>query len=72
MKPLGDTFINPVKMVIAPIIFLTIVLGVSRRPRGHHMSTMRLISAAGLALAAVGAGALAGSARAQRQPETFA
>ena len=28
-KPIGDTFINLVKMVIAPIIFLTIVLGVS-------------------------------------------
>ena len=25
MKPVGDTFINLVKMVIAPIIFLTIV-----------------------------------------------
>lgn len=29
MKPLGDTFINLVKMVIAPIIFLTIVSGIS-------------------------------------------
>ena len=29
MKPLGDIFINLVKMVIAPIIFLTIVLGVA-------------------------------------------
>ena len=29
MKPVGDTFINLVKMVIAPIIFLTIVLGVA-------------------------------------------
>ena len=29
MKPLGDTFINLVKMVIAPIIFLTIVSGVA-------------------------------------------
>ena len=29
MKPLGDTFINLVKMVIGPIIFLTIVLGVA-------------------------------------------
>ncbi len=28
MKPLGDTFINLVKMVITPIIFLTIVLGI--------------------------------------------
>ena len=28
MKPLGDTFINLVKMVITPIIFLTVVLGI--------------------------------------------
>ena len=30
MKPLGDTFIKAVKMVIAPIIFLTIVLGIAK------------------------------------------
>lgn len=30
MKPLGDTFINAVKMLIAPIIFLTIVLGIAK------------------------------------------
>ena len=29
MKPLGDIFINLVKMIIAPIIFLTIVLGIA-------------------------------------------
>jgi aerobic C4-dicarboxylate transport protein len=29
MRPLGDTFVNLVKMVIAPIIFLTIVLGIA-------------------------------------------
>ena len=29
MKPLGDTFINLVKMIISPIIFLTIVLGIA-------------------------------------------
>src|SRR5215207_9821074 len=29
MKPIGDTFINLVKMIIAPIIFLTIVLGIA-------------------------------------------
>jgi aerobic C4-dicarboxylate transport protein len=29
MKPLGDAFINLVKMVIAPVIFLTIVLGIA-------------------------------------------
>src|SRR5215213_8705102 len=29
MKPVGDTFVNLVKMIIAPIIFLTIVLGIA-------------------------------------------
>lgn len=29
MRPLGDTFVNLVKMVIAPIIFLTIVSGIA-------------------------------------------
>jgi aerobic C4-dicarboxylate transport protein len=29
LKPVGDAFINLIKMVIAPIIFLTIVLGIS-------------------------------------------
>jgi aerobic C4-dicarboxylate transport protein len=29
MRPLGDTFVNLVKMVIGPIIFLTIVLGMA-------------------------------------------
>lgn len=29
LKPFGDAFINLIKMVIAPIIFLTIVLGIS-------------------------------------------
>src|SRR5262245_61603774 len=28
MKPVGDTFVNLVKMVIGPVIFLTIVLGI--------------------------------------------
>ncbi len=28
MKPLGDTFVNLVKMIITPVIFLTIVLGI--------------------------------------------
>lgn len=28
MKPLADTFINMIKMVIAPVIFLTVVLGI--------------------------------------------
>ena len=29
MRPVGDTFVNLVKMVIGPIIFLTIVLGIA-------------------------------------------
>ena len=29
MRPLGDTFVKLVKMVIGPIIFLTIVLGIA-------------------------------------------
>ena len=29
MKPLGDVFINLVRMVIAPVIFLTVVLGIA-------------------------------------------
>lgn len=29
MRPLGDTFINLVKMIITPVIFLTIVLGIA-------------------------------------------
>ena len=30
MRPLGDTFINLVKMIITPVVFLTIVLGIAR------------------------------------------
>lgn len=30
MKPVGDTFVNLVRMVIAPIIFLTIVIGIAQ------------------------------------------
>jgi aerobic C4-dicarboxylate transport protein len=29
MKPVGDTFINLVKMIITPVIFLTVVLGIA-------------------------------------------
>lgn len=29
MRPLGDVFVNLIKMVIAPVIFLTIVLGIA-------------------------------------------
>ncbi|KRT95854.1 C4-dicarboxylate transporter DctP [Bacillus glycinifermentans] len=41
MKPLGDTFINAVKMVIAPIIFFTIVLGIAK------MGDMKKVSKVG-------------------------
>jgi aerobic C4-dicarboxylate transport protein len=42
MKPLGDTFINLVRMVIAPVIFLTIVGGVA------HTSDLRRVGRVGL------------------------
>src|SRR3954451_10082425 len=29
MRPLGDVFVNLVKMIITPVIFLTIVLGIA-------------------------------------------
>jgi len=41
MKPLGDTFINLVKMVISPVIFLTIVLGIA------NMSDLRKVGRVG-------------------------
>ena len=41
MRPLGDTFINLVKMVIAPVIFLTIVLGIA------NMSDLRKVGRVG-------------------------
>ena len=33
LKPLGDAFIKLVKMIIAPVIFLTLVLGRDRGPQ---------------------------------------
>jgi aerobic C4-dicarboxylate transport protein len=42
MKPLGDTFVNLVRMVIAPIIFLTVALGVG------HTSDLRRVGRVGL------------------------
>jgi aerobic C4-dicarboxylate transport protein len=30
LKPLGDGFIKLVKMIIAPVIFLTVVLGIAK------------------------------------------
>ncbi|CAN5129637.1 C4-dicarboxylate transporter DctP [soil metagenome] len=41
MKPVGDTFINLVKMVISPVIFLTIVLGIA------NMSDLRKVGRVG-------------------------
>ncbi len=36
LKPLGDAFVNIVKMVIAPVIFLTVTLGIGRlKERGE-------------------------------------
>jgi aerobic C4-dicarboxylate transport protein len=42
MKPVGDTFVNLVRMVIAPVIFLTIVLGVA------HTSDLKRVGRVGL------------------------
>jgi aerobic C4-dicarboxylate transport protein len=42
MKPVGDTFVNLVRMVIAPIIFLTIVLGVA------HTTDLKRVGRVGL------------------------
>jgi len=42
MKPVGDTFINLVRMVIAPVIFLTIVGGIA------HTSDLKRVGRVGL------------------------
>ena len=42
VKPLGDTFVNLVRMVIAPVNFLTIVLGVA------HTTDLRRVGRVGL------------------------
>jgi aerobic C4-dicarboxylate transport protein len=42
MKPVGDTFVNLVRMVIAPVIFLTIVGGVA------HSSDLKRVGRVGL------------------------
>jgi aerobic C4-dicarboxylate transport protein len=42
MKPVGDTFINLVRMVIAPIIFLTIVIGIA------HTTDLKKVGRVGL------------------------
>jgi aerobic C4-dicarboxylate transport protein len=42
MKPVGDTFVNLVRMVIAPVIFLTIVLGIA------HTSDLKRVGRVGI------------------------
>src|SRR5918912_3034559 len=42
MRPLGDTFVNLVRMIIAPVIFLTIVLGIA------HTTDLRRVGRVGL------------------------
>jgi Na+/H+-dicarboxylate symporter len=42
MKPLGDAFIALVKMVIGPVIFLTVVVGIA------HMGELRQVGRIGL------------------------
>ena len=41
MKPFGDTFINLVRMVIAPVIFLTVVVGIA------HMRDLKAVGRVG-------------------------
>ncbi|MBI3790727.1 MAG: C4-dicarboxylate transporter DctA [Gemmatimonadetes bacterium] len=41
MRPLGDTFINLVRMIIAPVIFLTVVLGIA------HMRDLKRVGRVG-------------------------
>ncbi|MBI2796734.1 MAG: C4-dicarboxylate transporter DctA [Gemmatimonadetes bacterium] len=41
MKPLGDTFVNLVRMVISPVIFLTIVVGIA------HMRDLKAVGRVG-------------------------
>jgi aerobic C4-dicarboxylate transport protein len=61
LKPLGDTFINLVKMVITPIIFLTIVHGIASmadlrklgRVGGKAMLYFELVSTLALAIGLV-------------------
>jgi len=61
MKPVGETFINLVKMVIAPIIFLTIVSGIASmqdirkvgRVGGKAMLYFEIVSTLALAIGLV-------------------
>ena len=40
MKPLGDAFIAIVKMIIAPVIFVTVTLGLGRLKRGNEAGSV--------------------------------
>ncbi len=42
MRPIGDTFVNLVRMIITPVIFLTIVLGIA------HSADLRKVGRVGL------------------------
>ena len=42
LKPLGDIFINLVKMVIAPVVFCTVAAGIA------HMSNLKALGSVGL------------------------
>ena len=42
MKPLGDGFIKLVKMIIAPVIFLTIVVGIAKMGDLRHVGRIGL------------------------------
>jgi aerobic C4-dicarboxylate transport protein len=61
MRPLGDVFVNLVKMVIAPVIFLTIVLGIANmsdlkkvgRVGGKALLYFELVSTVSLAIGLV-------------------
>ena len=61
LKPIGDTFVNLVKMVITPIIFLTIVHGIASmadlrklgRVGGKALLYFELVSTVALAIGLV-------------------
>ena len=40
MKPLGDAFIAIVKMIIAPVIFVTVTLGLGRLKQGNEAGSV--------------------------------
>ena len=48
LKPIGDAFIKLVKMIIAPVIFLTVVTGIAGMREGMHFSRVFLVDPAGV------------------------